>query len=59
MASRNPIRTLHVTRIHTLTPNMRRITVAGPQLQGFPQQQESGYVKLIFPSTQDLSLIHI
>lgn len=53
MASRNPVRTVNVIRIHLLTPNMKRITVAGPELKGFPEHQESAYVKLIFPSPQN------
>lgn len=48
MASRNPIRTVTVLRTHLLTPNMKRITVSGSELRGFPEHQESGYVKLIF-----------
>lgn len=52
MADRNPFRTLKVIRTQSLTPNMRRITVGGPELRGFPEQQESGYIKLILSSLE-------
>ena len=35
-----------------LTPNMRRIVLEGEPLVGFPENQESGYVKLVFPSEE-------
>jgi len=43
-------RNLIVVNVHSLTPNMVRITLGGEELLGFPEDQESGYIKLIFPS---------
>ncbi|MGL6159667.1 siderophore-interacting protein [Microbulbifer sp.] len=42
-------RLLTVVRKRQLTPNMIRITLGGEDLRGFPEDQESGYVKLVFP----------
>lgn len=36
-----------VTEIRKLTPNMRRISLCGADLNDFPKGQESGYVKLL------------
>ena len=41
--------TLTVKEIRPLTPHMRRITLSGESLGEFPEDQESGYVKLFFP----------
>lgn len=42
-------RELTLLRRQTLTPNMLRITLGGPGMQQFPDDQESAYVKLLFP----------
>ncbi|MBX2810048.1 MAG: siderophore-interacting protein [Cellvibrionaceae bacterium] len=41
-------RTLTVIRKRALTQNMLRITLGGENLRGFPEAQESGYIKLMF-----------
>lgn len=43
-------RTLHVIAARPLTPNMRRITLGGGEIESFPVNQESAYIKLIFPA---------
>lgn len=43
-------RTLTVIRSHQLTPNMKRITLGGAELEGFPADQESAYIKLQIPA---------
>jgi len=53
MAKPSP-RLLTVIRKQQLSNNMLRITLGGEDLKNFPQGQESGYVKLVFPS-DDLS----
>lgn len=40
-------RLLSVSGIRELTPNMRRISLVGSDLDDFPEGQESGYVKLL------------
>lgn len=40
-------RLLSVSGIQELTPNMRRISLIGSDLNDFPEGQESGYVKLL------------
>lgn len=42
-----PPRTLIVQDVLDLTPNMRRIRFTGEDLRDFPNDQESGYVKLV------------
>ena len=46
-------RTLKVIRSNFLTPHMLRVTLGGPELANFPKDQESAYVKLIFPQPVD------
>lgn len=41
-------RTLEVIDNKSITPNMRRITLGGIQMQDFPKNQESAYIKLLF-----------
>ena len=41
-------RTLTVIGNKSITPNMRRVTLGGTQMQGFPKDQESAYIKLLF-----------
>lgn len=47
--SRPAPRTLTVLRSTSLTPNMLRVTLGGEGLVGFPEDQESAYVKLNLP----------
>ncbi|MBH0065616.1 siderophore-interacting protein [Psychrobacter sp. SZ93C1] len=51
MAKPTP-RILEVKSIIDITPNMRRITLGGEAFDGFPADQESGYIKLMFPQDE-------
>ncbi|MFC6631860.1 siderophore-interacting protein [Microbulbifer taiwanensis] len=42
-------RELKVLNSAYVTPHMLRITLGGEEMEGFPAQQESAYVKLVFP----------
>ncbi|MBE0446454.1 siderophore-interacting protein, partial [Psychrobacter sp. FME5] len=42
-------RTLNVVRTKYITPQMCRVTLGGAGLTDFPADQESAYIKLIFP----------
>jgi len=42
-------RNLSVLRCESITPNMRRLTLGGDGLRGFPEDQESGYIKFLLP----------
>lgn len=44
-----PVIELQVLRSEPITPHMRRITLGGKALESFPADQESAYLKLIFP----------
>lgn len=46
---RRPPRRVTVTRIETLSPLMRRITLQGEELAGFEAPEPASYIKLIFP----------
>ena len=46
-APRTPPRLLRVRRTHDLTPHLRRITLAGPALAGFPVGSEGAHIKLL------------
>jgi NADPH-dependent ferric siderophore reductase len=46
---RRPPRRVEVTRIQTLSPLMRRITLRGDELEGFEVTDPACYMKLIFP----------
>src|SRR2546426_3121875 len=46
---RSPPRRVVVARVQTLSPAMRRITLAGAELAGFAASAPASYVKLIFP----------
>lgn len=48
MARPAPI-TLEVIRSRHLTPHMLRVTLGGAGLTNFPEDQESAYIKLVFP----------
>ncbi|WP_438950358.1 siderophore-interacting protein, partial [Psychrobacter submarinus] len=52
MAKPEP-RVLDVKGIKDITPNMRRITLGGPGINDFPVDQESAYIKLMFPQPQN------
>ena len=43
-----PPRKLEVIRTQQLSPHLRRITFGGPCLEGFPENQESAYIKFVF-----------
>ncbi len=43
------VRELTLVRKQTITPNMLRITLGGADMKDFPSDQESAYVKLLFP----------
>ncbi|MGO2132282.1 MAG: siderophore-interacting protein [Halomonas sp.] len=47
--SKSAKRELEVVRSTRLTPHMQRITLGGEGLADFPTDQESAYIKLIFP----------
>lgn len=51
MAKKRNARALTVTAASQLTQNMRRVTLQGEELAGFPEDAEGGYFKLTFPST--------
>lgn len=46
---RRPPRRVEVCRVQVLSPAMRRITLAGAELQGFEVSDPASYMKLIFP----------
>ncbi len=46
-------RVLEVKRIADITPNMRRITLGGEAMADFPIEQESAYIKLMFPQGEE------
>jgi NADPH-dependent ferric siderophore reductase len=46
---RTPPRRVEVARVQVLSPVMRRITLAGPELAGFSIPLPASYIKLIFP----------
>jgi len=46
---RTPPRRVEVTQVQVLSPVMRRITLAGPELAGFSIPLPASYIKLIFP----------
>lgn len=47
--SRPAPRTLQVIASRYITPNMLRLTLGGAEIATFPGDQESAYIKLIFP----------
>ncbi|MEQ8955864.1 MAG: siderophore-interacting protein [Gammaproteobacteria bacterium] len=42
-------RNLEIVGTHEVTPNMKRITLGGEELEGFPAGMEGSYIKLWFP----------
>lgn len=51
--SRPAPRTLEVIRSRYITPHMLRVTLGGAAITDFPQDQESAYIKLVFPQPGD------
>jgi NADPH-dependent ferric siderophore reductase len=51
--NRPPPRTFTVIGSHQLTPNMLRVTLGGPGMDGFPPGQQGGYLKMRVPSLED------
>ncbi|QDE39954.1 siderophore-interacting protein [Luteibacter pinisoli] len=45
------MRILSVVKVQTLTPHMVRITVQGPELEGFPSASPDDHVKLFLPTS--------
>ena len=50
-------RKLTVIRSQQISPNMKRITLGGSELEGFPPNQESAYLKLQVPDGDQGSLV--
>lgn len=50
-------RKLTVIRSQQLTPNMKRVTLGGSDLEDFPPNQESAYLKLQVPDGKEGSLV--
>jgi len=46
-------RLLTVTKAWHLTPNMIRVTLSGPELEGFPEGREGGNCKLMLPEPSE------
>lgn len=46
-------RLLTVSQVRYLTPNMIRVTFAGPELDGFPEGREGGNCKLMIPDIDE------
>lgn len=44
--AKSPIRQVFVQSVKDLSPNMRRVVLAGDELQGFPADSVGGYLKL-------------
>ena len=47
--SKSEPRNAVVKSVANITPNMRQITFAGPDLADYPEGKEGGYIKLVFP----------
>lgn len=50
---KTPPRILTVKAAEFLTPNMRRITFAGPELEGIPQDRAGGNCKIMLPEPDE------
>lgn len=46
--SKKELRTLTVVSSSTMTPHMQRIVLTGEELETFPRDSESGYIKFLF-----------
>jgi NADPH-dependent ferric siderophore reductase len=44
---RTPPRLLRVCRTRHLTPHLRRVTLSGPALAGFPTGSDGAHIKLL------------
>lgn len=53
VAGRSPPMLLTVKKAWRLTPNMIRVTFAGPELAGFPEGREGGNCKLMLPELNE------
>ncbi|MBA68582.1 MAG: NADPH-dependent ferric siderophore reductase [Rhizobiales bacterium] len=53
MNTRPEPRTFQVLSTRQVTPNMRRVTIGGPAMAGFPPAQDGGYLKLMLPGEAD------
>lgn len=51
--NRPPPRTFTVIGSRAVTPNLLRVTLGGPGMDGFPAGQQGGYLKLRVPSLED------
>lgn len=51
--NRPPPRAFTVLGSRQVTPNMLRVTLGGPGMDGFPHGQEGGYLKMRVPSLED------
>lgn len=54
---RTPPRLLRVRRTEQLTPNMKRITLVGEELSGFPLNSDGTHIKLLLPREGQLEPI--
>ncbi|GAB3377947.1 siderophore-interacting protein [Spongiibacter taiwanensis] len=50
--AKSDLRCLSVISSERLTPNMQRMVLGGADLEDFPADQASGYIKLVFPLVQ-------
>lgn len=53
MRNRVPERVLVVIRKEQITPHMLRVTLGGPNIQGFPEGRESANCKIFLPSQDE------
>jgi NADPH-dependent ferric siderophore reductase len=54
---RSPPRMLRVRRTEQLSPHMRRIVLAGPELAGFPVHSDGAHIKMLLPRPGQLEPI--
>lgn len=52
-----PFRVLNLGRVVPLTPHMVRVTLAGPELTGFPVPEPAASVRLLIPSSGHSELV--
>ena len=48
------IRNIKITNISQLSPNMKRITFHSKDFMDFPENEDGGYVKLLFKKVSPL-----
>ena len=51
---RTPPRLLRVKRTALLSPTLKRITLSGPALNGFPTDSDGAHIKLMFPQAHQV-----